>query len=809
MKAAKAIKILPYMLVLAAIIFLFKPLLFGKLPMPWDGLVGTYFPWLDYKWGYEVGVPVKNAALSDAFSLYQWRTIALEAIRHFQLPLWNPYSFSGIPLLANWQSAPFYPLNLLMLIFGDLWGWSLMIVFQPLGALFFTYLYLKQLGLKPVSSLLGGMIFALAGFMTTYLEYNTGAQILLWLPALLFLTEKYFASEKAGYLFLISLVIFCVATGGFFQPALYVYLVFGSYYLIRNRTLQKNRQVKILLSGAFFSALGLGLAAIQLIPVLELLRLSIRNLDANIIEYQFGLLPLKHALTFLAPDFFGNPVTYNFWGVMQYQETAGYFSAVGLVLVICGFFSTGNKEVRNFFAFIFLLSVVLAFKNPLSMLIYSHKLPLLATGYASRWLMLTGFGAAVLAALAIDADDRKRLFAWGLVIGFCLFVLAAYSGGLRFIFERSDARLSFDAPVIADNLKVAFRNSLLPLATVLVFTSICFILKKSKLLPVLILALISFDLIRFSIKFNPFTSAEMASNNLDVMRYVQNNIGYYRIEKEEGPVLPLNSWMNFRLMSPAGYDPLSTLEYGSWFRVYNSDGTATKFEPEKLVAGGFTRYLQWSNYQSPFIDLAGVKYILALKRDKDSVVSSTGTQFFYSFPTDRFKQIYDYGTVAVFENPAVMDRVTLFDQYEVESDFLSALERLRTGFNFRQKLILDIDPQSAGLARDPTDTATITRYSAGQIDILTQTQAPTLLLLTDVYYPGWKAYINDQQTPIYRADGIYRAVTVPAGNNRISFSYSPQSFSTGVKIAGSSLIILLSTGFILFLRKGVKRKHRR
>ena len=52
----------------------------GKVPLPADTLVGAYFPWLDYKWGYIVGIPVKNAITSDAFSqFFVWKKIMTDS----------------------------------------------------------------------------------------------------------------------------------------------------------------------------------------------------------------------------------------------------------------------------------------------------------------------------------------------------------------------------------------------------------------------------------------------------------------------------------------------------------------------------------------------------------------------------------------------------------------------------------------------------------------------------------------------------------------------------------------------------------
>src|SRR3989304_4390310 len=135
-------------------LILFLPMATGLIPLPTDALAGAYYPWADQFWGFVAGVPYKNIALTDFFSqLYPWRELAMDLIRNGSLPLWNPFSFSGYPLLGNWQSAPFYPLNILMLLFGNLRGYGLMVFLQPFLSGTFAYLFLRQIKLSKVASL--------------------------------------------------------------------------------------------------------------------------------------------------------------------------------------------------------------------------------------------------------------------------------------------------------------------------------------------------------------------------------------------------------------------------------------------------------------------------------------------------------------------------------------------------------------------------------------------------------------------------------------------------------------------------------
>jgi hypothetical protein len=248
-------------------------------------------------------------------------------------------------------------------------------------------------------------------------------------------------------------------------------------------------------------------------------------------------------------------------------------------------------------------------------------------------------------------------------------------------------------------------------------------------------------------------------------------------------------------MSPSGYDPLVVKEYGSWHRVYNSSGTEEEFDSSKLSEGNFTRYLERTNYQSPFIDLAGVKYLLMLKRDQDGIIYAEGDQLYYSFLEEDYDRVFEYGTVVVFENPRVIERVSLWDSVQVEPSYLDALGRLHSGFDFHQQLLLEASPSSK-LETSDTDRVEIVNYQANQVDIESKTSNPTVMMLTDTYFPGWKAYINDQETRVLRANGIYRAIELPAGENSISFVYQPESFRQGSLVSLGAILTLALVNLI-------------
>jgi uncharacterized membrane protein YfhO len=68
---------------------------------------------------------------------------------------------------------------------------------------------------------------------------------------------------------------------------------------------------------------------------------------------------------------------------------------------------------------------------------------------------------------------------------------------------------------------------------------------------------------------------------------------------------------------------------------------------------------------------------------------------------------------------------------------------------------------------------------------------PGLLVLSDTFYPGWKAYVDGKKATIYPTDLALRSVFLPAGEHTVEFVFSPGSFKLGSAITIASFAVLL------------------
>ena len=67
-----------------------------------------------------------------------------------------------------------------------------------------------------------------------------------------------------------------------------------------------------------------------------------------------------------------------------------------------------------------------------------------------------------------------------------------------------------------------------------------------------------------------------------------------------------------------------------------------------------------------------------------------------------------------------------------------------------------------------------------------------MLVLSDSYYPGWTAQVDGAPSPILRANGLYRAVAIPAGRHQVVFEYRPSSFRNGAWLSAASALVLVA-----------------
>ena len=174
------------------------------------------------------------------------------------------------------------------------------------------------------------------------------------------------------------------------------------------------------------------------------------------------------------------------------------------------------------------------------------------------------------------------------------------------------------------------------------------------------------------------------------------------------------------------------------------------------------------------------------------------------------KLVYDQ-EAKIYENNEVFPRAFVVHDYEFVSGKEDILKRLKSpDFPLRDKIILEeklpetVRSRMAGPHRESSE-AQIRQYGSQQVEILAEMKRPGFLVLSDLYYPGWNAYVDGKKEKIYQADYILRSVFLEEGTHTVKFVYEPRLFGIGIWISGSAALLIV----ILLLGKTILKQRKR
>ncbi len=733
-------KLIAPLVFVLCLIFFFKAFFFsGLLPIPSDLLVGLFHPFRDsYAKEYPRGIPFKNFLLTDPITQQiPWRDLSFQEMGSGSLPLWNPYQMAGYPLLANIQSAPFYPFNLLFLILPFSLGWSMLIISQPLIAMIGMYLFLRQEKLSKESSIFASIIFAFSGFMVAWLEWGTIGSTAAWMPLMLyFFSRTVIDKRKLPPSFLLGFAVICSYLAGHTQTFFYEMVILVSY--IAFCFISKKSQLKSILP----SLLAIGIASSILLPLI-LMQFQFINLSARMVDLDWHavgwFIPWQNLIQFIAPNYFGNPATGNYWGVWNYSEFLGYVGILPIIFAFAALLFVRSRQVFYFGAVAF-LAFLIGFPTVLAYLPFQADIPFLSSAQPTRILFVIDFALAVLCAYGLEAFKKMPKKSLFLPAGILLIL------GVIFIVSRS---MIGSSALTQENWLVAQRNLIFPviftLISIAIFVLSSFLPRARRFLPVIIIIVATIDLFLVMQKYTPFTTSQYFYPEVKLLTYLKDKSGINRVMSLDRRILHPNIATKYRIQMIEGYDPLYLLRYGELLAA------SKRQMPDIAPPFGFSRILTTDRYLSPIINLLGVKYILSLNEINDP----------------NLKEVYAQGQTKVYQNKLALPRTFFAAQVSTVSSKEGSIE-----FLFREKNLLD------RVVAETTQTISgeyskgiveVISYEPNSVQLKTSNKGEGFLVLTDSFYPTWKAYIDGKSTQIYLTDFLFRGVVVPSGDHHVEF----------------------------------------
>ena len=698
---------------------------------------------------------------------------AARSLRSGMVPLWNPHLYSGAPFVADNQSGVFYPINLVAFALLGPPSYAVMeglVVLHIWVAAVGIFVLLRSLRIRHSAAILGGLAFALSDLFVTHIGNLNLNATAAWLPLILWAVHRSLDRNSVGWAAGGGLLVSVAALAGHAQMLLFLGLAVGLYGAYRVAVILatgKHRPWRdagqtlglTLLTGL----VGLGGAALMLLPAWQMAA----HTGRQHLPYQEATrysLPPRALTGLVAPGFHGRGAVH-FWGPWERVEV-GYVGVVGLVLsaVGIGFLaaqltrrlnrSTPSGEhqesPQDIITFVYLtllipLGFLLAMGRyaPLYRLLYRFVPTFDQIRAPARLILLADFGLATTAAYGLDqlmgrltTESTTRLW-----IG-----LAATGGALLLLALGLPQARSLPPP---DRVKQAFRSIVIAAGLLASSGWIVALTRWRRWTEWLFPLLLAVDLIGLGSTIEvDFGDPTLGYDHPDVVAFLEDEAGPVRIED-----------------TASAWQPDGALFHGLYDigGIYNPLGLAP-YQAYRWAAG---------DRGSPLYNLLGAKYVLADKGQPP------GDQ--------RLVPVYSGSQIDIYLNTTALPRALFVTREQVASDHGEAWQAIHApSFDPAESVVLE----RKGTRVSPEKTAELeathlafVRYGLNVVELRVETAVSGWLVLSDVYYPGWRATVDGRNSPVLRADYTFRAVSVPAGEHLVRMVFAPRTWYLGLGVS--------------------------
>jgi hypothetical protein len=774
---------------------------------------------------------VRNFHLTDLVTMiYPWTELFRSGGEI--LPLWNPYSFCGSPLLASAQTGMLFPLSWAYKLFSFGLASIVVSVSKLAFCAIFAFLYYRKCGFNEIACLLGAVAYMLSGQTITWLGYP-GVFPVVTLPFVFWALENHLSivnrqsstivNRKSSIVNPVtpSLVWVSAGYGLLFlgsQPqfGFVIALASGLYFAVRARALGASG-IRVYLKVALFALIGLCLAAPQILPFVEYLRES----AAFRLRGSFGWkhYPWYTLVSWPLPRFFGD--VKNFWGFSSVLGEAVYVGTIPLVFAGLGFilrkkdsFTWGMGSV---FAFGFLGLYV-----PATQRVYQY-FPVMSSIDNNKLVVLICFGLASFSVAGMHSFLEGRALPRG-ILGLWLGIAVLWSGLIAL------GLVHFRGAIHEMGLWRFECWEIMAWIVVLAGAFAVLWLSRSRRLSarnagIALVALTVGDLFRVWLNYYPSYPTDYLRPRSQSVEFLEQNLGESRLFGLEG-FLPPETSVVYRLQDVRGIEGLTpyryyqvlgkidpgvhdllarlqagapkhdrwtqeTLYYRSLERYFKSD------DPE--IQSALRRLDYWSNDVSRIerpglLSLLGVRFILCPRGNK--LAAAAGFRLAHTSDAE------------VWENPGYLPRAFVSTQPMFVDQEEKALQLISDPafLSFNSAVIcLGKGERSkhaaVGSGKPELIPARVDRYALHSVDITAESAEPGWLVLSDLFYPGWQAEIDGKPVPIFSGNYLFRAVELPSGKHHVRFVYRPLTFRAGVGLFCLAFAALVATGLITKSRR--------
>lgn len=762
------------------------------------------------------------------------RHILWASLQQLDLPLWTPLIRTGYPVMANFQSGAFYPPHWLYAVLPFLTAFNLLVVVHVVLGGLGSYLLARQIGFEPPSSFVAGAAFMLGGYFVSLTNLVNALQTAAWAPALSAVLLRH-VSRWTLRTYVLGIAVYLL---GFLAGAPQTFALGACVALSVSLVWSWDRFEsgppgwwRVVATLGSVSLVVLGLAAVQVLPTLEMISHSGRGVGLTLSEAaRYSLEPVR-LLHLVIPNAFSDPV-YRFGEKLQLAGADPWLYSlyVGVaVLVLAWHARSGGRRWALVLTWVGLALVGLVIGLGTATPVYGWAFDNIpgfdAFRFPEKFLLLTGMAVPMLAAHGLSSLLRRggpdTVDAVAMLVGCLVALLALLSWSVvPEVFHHWLRSVSPDAPALKNFsfFFVEWGTELEVLATLLVLTVLAVLLYgwgavERWTFVGLVLVLVSLDLWLAHRALNPVVDPS-----------------FYRgrpLIQAELPMEDLRSTYRYRATP---FDERT----GNYFDYSQPMMTA--------------KWLWQETMQPPTGSLWGV-----LAQDASDAIHlnlvRAQESLFRELPNERRVRLLRLSSVAYVYTPIPVSALDRSDwrrvdslpgvlhelhdplpraylahgrTHEKELDALNAALDPRTDYH-REVMLLapedspeqavrgiedslagveDSTTESPGSAVSGRDSTIRSLLSPGTAEILTDegervsigvdANTTSFLVLTDTWYPGWHAYADGEERPIRRANYFFRAVRVEPGDETIVFRYEPESVQRGAMISAASLFLLVA-----------------
>jgi len=757
------------LLLVIVLVGLFPTVFFaGEMIAPGDLLFLTE-PWSQY--GPDDFVAPQNPLMPDivtAFFPYYYLT--RQAFDGGEWPLWNPLQYAGMPLLANAQSAVFYPPRLLHLLFDIPTATTLYILLKLWLCGMSAFICAVGLRLPLAAARFFSFAWMLCAYNIIWPNWSL-PDVSVWLPILFLGVERLLEERLRSGVLLVAIGGLFLLLAGHPETAFAMSLGIGVYFGMR--LLLDRRRGGALWRPVAGASLGwllaLLVAAPQLLPFAEYLLNSSTFFDRP--EESYSYVYPASALTGLwAPRFFGAAVDGNYYGsmnsnlYMMIYPGIAVWALLGLLLWRTGL----ARHLRNrmlALGAVALWGVAVAFA--FSWFEAVHRLPVFSSMIEAYHITATVFALPLLATHAVASMLRAQPQRGDVARAWVFLGLGAVILLWAYWWFRPYVALAGDLPYLQQQLLVAALFALLSGAALTAWASRRLTPRQATALVTVVLVLDLFYNARSLNPTMPKSQVYPETALTETLRALPNptriGVGEAGIPSGIMSCYGIEDWLAYDGLYPARMVRFQT-------------GLGPAFWEGAAPAAAIPYYLH-NPGRRPLFPKEESPERFALVGSYDGIE-------IYRF-LDAFPRAYVIGGIDVVpDDEALLTRMREegFDPsvqvLAAEHETLTAAGALPDGQGF-------------------VGSADITDYAMTSVSLTAEADAPGILVLADAWYPGWKAYLNGAPVPLFPVFHVFRGIVLPeAGAYQVEYVYRPGSFRAGMAVSvvallGSLLVLLV------------------